>query len=171
MKSSDKEGSDVYITSTKTQNGNRPLKQLGESSVKSNCRSVYQNETRKIYSTYEVSDDAVHTYYTEGTPANVSHAGSHSDLSNLSMVTDGILLPPTTEDTSDDGSFCSGDTENMLAECIQSGMPKAKHQKEKNKVSNINNALNRNRIDRTNDKPNSGRMGVMNSNIYPGHQV
>lgn len=70
-----------------------------------------------------MSDDAVHTYHTEGTPANISHAGSNSDLSVLSVAS-GEAQPP--EDESDDGSFCSGDTDSMLAECIQSGMPKVR---------------------------------------------
>lgn len=83
---------------------------------------MFQNETKRMYSAYEESDDAVHTYYTEGTPANVSHAGSHLDLSNLSKFTDGLVL--SADDISDDGSYCSGDTENLLALCIQSGMPK-----------------------------------------------
>lgn len=54
----------------------------------------------------DCEDDSVRTFCTEDTPANISHAASHSDLSMLCA-------------SSDDGS----DYENILAECIQSGMP------------------------------------------------
>ncbi|XP_046389958.1 adenomatous polyposis coli protein-like isoform X2 [Ischnura elegans] len=126
-------------------------------------------------------DDAVSTYCTEGTPANISHAGSHSDLSVLSLpdqMRDGddaeegdrsvqrehcardlaneeirglsegdknkeldspavpMTTPPTPLSTgshhnaelSDDSSSFSGDNDNILAECIQSAMPKARPQ-------------------------------------------
>jgi hypothetical protein len=90
----------------------------------------------------------VQTYCTEGTPANISHAGSHSDLSALSLPGDGDetevqgqgaclqqlseVQQPTGSgerdvekpELSDDSSNFSGDNDNMLAECIQSGMPK-----------------------------------------------
>ncbi|XP_071444666.1 adenomatous polyposis coli protein-like isoform X2 [Hetaerina americana] len=126
-------------------------------------------------------EDAVSTYCTEGTPANISHAGSHSDLSVLSLpdqMRDGddseergrsaqrdhctrdlaneeirelaeaeknkdldsptvpMTTPPTPLSTgshhnvesSDDSSSFSGDNDNILAECIQSAMPKARPQ-------------------------------------------
>lgn len=66
------------------------------------CASV---KPRTVY------EDTVQTYRTEDTPANVSHAGSHSDLS--------ILTVPGHED----GSASGSDTENILNECIYSGMP------------------------------------------------
>lgn len=44
-------------------------------------------------------------FRTEDTPANISHATSHSDLSNLCALSD------------------DSDHDNILAECIQSGMP------------------------------------------------
>ncbi|KAG8227647.1 hypothetical protein J437_LFUL007843, partial [Ladona fulva] len=122
-------------------------------------------------------EDAVSTYCTEGTPANISHAGSHSDLSVLSLPDqmraddgeegddgqiiqrelcnrdqaneeirgagdgrkskelDSPVVPMTTPPTplstgshhhesSDDNSSFSGDNDNILAECIQSAMPK-----------------------------------------------
>ncbi|GLH14629.1 Uncharacterized protein GBIM_18977 [Gryllus bimaculatus] len=113
-----------------------------------------------------VCEDALRTYHTEGTPANISHAGSHSDLSVLSLpgddheteVSNGSLIkaPPSQEkagreeagaapgekeegevelcdqeerpELSDDSSNFSGDGDNILAECIQSGMPKARPQ-------------------------------------------
>ncbi|XP_059490549.1 adenomatous polyposis coli protein-like isoform X3 [Neocloeon triangulifer] len=76
--------------------------------------------------------DAVQTFCTEDTPA-ISHAGSHSDLSVLSLresaegdsVGDERPKNASTREESDDSSF-SGDNEHILAECIQSGMPKAK---------------------------------------------
>ncbi|XP_023720019.1 uncharacterized protein LOC111871273 isoform X3 [Cryptotermes secundus] len=91
-------------------------------------------------------EDAVQTYCTEGTPANISHAGSHSDLSVLSLVGDGDETEAQKEEArlegvneveepdgeverpelSDDSSNFSGDNDNILAECIQSGMPKAR---------------------------------------------
>ncbi|XP_069674956.1 adenomatous polyposis coli protein-like isoform X2 [Periplaneta americana] len=97
-------------------------------------------------------EDAVRTYCTEGTPANISHAGSHSDLSVLSLPGDGDETEVRREETrlegveegeehassgdreverpelSDDSSNFSGDNDNILAECIQSGMPKARNQ-------------------------------------------
>lgn len=81
---------------------------------------------RNIYPSYEGSDDAVHLYREEGTPANISHAGSNSDLSTFSPIAGLSTAASATGDLSDDGSFCSEDTENMLAECIQSGMPKVR---------------------------------------------
>ncbi|PSN58422.1 hypothetical protein C0J52_02807 [Blattella germanica] len=96
-------------------------------------------------------EDAVRTYCTEGTPANISHAGSHSDLSVLSLPGDGDATEAPREESrlqgveeaeeaagsgsggdrpelSDDSSNFSGDNDNILAECIQSGMPKARSQ-------------------------------------------
>nr|CAD7259192.1 unnamed protein product [Timema shepardi] len=70
-------------------------------------------------STNGVCEDALQTYYTEGTPANISHAGSNSDLSVLSLDDPKLEEKPT--ELSDDSS-----NENILAECIQSGMPKAR---------------------------------------------
>ncbi|XP_018914920.2 uncharacterized protein [Bemisia tabaci] len=61
----------------------------------------------------DCEDDSVRTFCTEDTPANISHAASHSDLSMLCA-------------SSDDGS----DYENILAECIQSGMPQSQRRVE-----------------------------------------
>ncbi|GFG31955.1 hypothetical protein Cfor_01866 [Coptotermes formosanus] len=94
-------------------------------------------------------EDAVRTFCDEGTPANISHTGSHSDLSVLSLAGDRDETEAQKEEThlegvngaeesvgsgdgeaerpelSDDSSNFSGDNDNILAECIQSGMPKA----------------------------------------------
>ncbi|CAH0552603.1 unnamed protein product [Brassicogethes aeneus] len=67
--------------------------------------------------------DTVKTYFTEDTPAILSHAGSNSDLSCLSIPTD---VKSKKDYLSDDSSNLSGDNDNILAECIQSGMPKSK---------------------------------------------
>ncbi|XP_054281505.1 adenomatous polyposis coli homolog isoform X2 [Macrosteles quadrilineatus] len=56
----------------------------------------------------EVLDDCTKVFVTEDTPANISHATSHSDLSNLCALSD------------------DSDHDNILAECIQSGMPQAR---------------------------------------------
>jgi hypothetical protein len=93
-------------------------------------------------------EDAVRTFCDEGTPANISHTGSHSDLSVLSLPGDRDETGVQKEETclegvkkvedpvecqdreaerpelSDDSSNFSGDNDNILAECIQSGMPK-----------------------------------------------
>jgi len=93
-------------------------------------------------------EDAVRTFCDEGTPANISHTGSHSDLSVLSLPGDRDETEAQKEETrlegvnrteesvgsgdreaerpelSDDSSNFSGDNDNILAECIQSGMPK-----------------------------------------------
>ncbi|XP_057666921.1 adenomatous polyposis coli homolog isoform X2 [Diorhabda carinulata] len=69
--------------------------------------------------------DTIRTYCTEDTPVRLSNAASNSDLSLLSTCNDkessrkGDYL-------SDDSSNLSGENDNILAECIQSGMPKAK---------------------------------------------
>ncbi|XP_049821338.1 adenomatous polyposis coli homolog [Aethina tumida] len=65
--------------------------------------------------------DTVKTYYTEDTPAILSHAGSNSDLSNLSFPTNDNKSKK--DYLSDDSSSLSGDND-LLAECIQLGMPK-----------------------------------------------
>uniref|UniRef100_A0A1B6ETN9 Adenomatous polyposis coli protein basic domain-containing protein n=1 Tax=Cuerna arida TaxID=1464854 RepID=A0A1B6ETN9_9HEMI len=56
----------------------------------------------------EVLGDSTTIFRTEDTPANISHATSHSDLSNLCALSD------------------DSDHDNILAECIQSGMPQAR---------------------------------------------
>lgn len=79
-------------------------------------------------------EDTVQMFCTEDTPANISHAGSNSDLSVLSHRESAEgegdspgerIRTSSTREESDDSSF-SGDNEYILAECIQSGMPKAK---------------------------------------------
>lgn len=75
-----------------------------------------------------VNLDSIRTYCTEDTPAFLSQAGSQTDLSVLSI--DSSNNPSSRKpglDLSDDSSNLSGDNEdNILAECIQSGMPKAR---------------------------------------------
>ncbi|XP_076254501.1 uncharacterized protein LOC143192764 isoform X3 [Rhynchophorus ferrugineus] len=66
--------------------------------------------------------DAPKTYCTEDTPAQLSRTGSNSNLSALSIPNDNKSKQ---SDFSDDSSNMSGD-ENLLAECIQSAMPKPK---------------------------------------------
>ncbi|XP_063230736.1 uncharacterized protein LOC134535524 isoform X1 [Bacillus rossius redtenbacheri] len=86
-------------------------------------RPARQQPANYIESAGGPCDDALQTYHTEGTPANISQAGSHSDLSVLS-VEESRLEGVTEErpaDLSDDSS-----NDNILAECIQSGMPKAR---------------------------------------------
>lgn len=67
--------------------------------------------------------DTVRTYCTEDTPAILSHAGSNSDLSAISIPHDASVKK---DYLSDDSSNLSGDNDNILAECIQSAMPKPK---------------------------------------------
>jgi len=69
-------------------------------------RPCVQVKPRTIY------EDTIQTYHTEDTPANISHAGSNSDLSIL-----------TVPDINQDCSGNSSDTDNILNECIHSGMP------------------------------------------------
>lgn len=78
----------------------------------------------------EANSDTTRTYCTEDTPAMLSHAGSQSDLSVLSISSkdkSGVEREDK-PDFSDDSSNLSGDNDNILAECIQSGMPKARRQ-------------------------------------------
>jgi len=79
-------------------------------------------------------DDVTHRYVTEGTPANISHAASHSDLSVLSFRSgkdevqgEDTVRTRTTTELSDD-LFNVSDNEGMLAELIQAGMPKVRLQ-------------------------------------------
>lgn len=74
--------------------------------------------------------DTTCTYYTEDTPAILSHAGSNSDLSILSIPNEPIGTRKDV-DLSDDSSNLSGDNENILAECILSAMPKSRRTDEK----------------------------------------
>ncbi|XP_030746135.1 adenomatous polyposis coli protein-like isoform X2 [Sitophilus oryzae] len=69
-------------------------------------------------------EDAPKTYCTEDTPAHLSRTGSNSNLSVLSIPNDNKSKQHG--DFSDDSSNLSGDNENLLAECIQSAMPKPK---------------------------------------------
>ncbi|XP_050306295.1 adenomatous polyposis coli protein-like isoform X2 [Anthonomus grandis grandis] len=68
-------------------------------------------------------EDAPKAYYTEDTPAVLSHAGSNSNLSTLSILNDSRSKQG---DFSDDSSNLSVDNENILEQCIQSAMPKSK---------------------------------------------
>ncbi|CAG9838038.1 unnamed protein product [Diabrotica balteata] len=69
--------------------------------------------------------DTVRMYCTEDTPVRLSNAASNSDLSLLS-VSNGKEGSRRGDYLSDDSSNLSGENDNILAECIQSGMPKAK---------------------------------------------
>lgn len=74
-----------------------------------------------------IHSDTIHSYCTEDTPAVLSHAGSNSDLSNLLL--DSEPKSTTKQErgfSSDESSNTSGENENILAECIQSAMPKAR---------------------------------------------
>ncbi|KAJ8951476.1 hypothetical protein NQ318_000170 [Aromia moschata] len=69
--------------------------------------------------------ETLRTYCTEDTPAGLSRTGSNSDLSFLSTPNDKCAKK---DYLSDDSSNLSGDNDNILAECIQSGMPKARRE-------------------------------------------
>ncbi|XP_075231936.1 uncharacterized protein LOC142330508 isoform X3 [Lycorma delicatula] len=71
-------------------------------------------DSNGVTTTTSFNEDTTTEFCTEGTPANISHATSHSDLSMLCAL-------------SDDGS---SDQDNILAECIQSAMPQARHLKQ-----------------------------------------
>lgn len=70
----------------------------------------------------DLAYDTTTMYCTEDTPG-ISHAGSISDLSVLSIANDSKSKK---DYLSDDSSNLSADNENILAECIQLAMPKAK---------------------------------------------
>ncbi|CAH1989415.1 unnamed protein product [Acanthoscelides obtectus] len=76
----------------------------------------------RINSELRPANDTLKTYCTEDTPAHLSQAGSNSDLSLLSIEKGGRKG----EYSSDESSNLSGDNDNILAECIQSGMPQVK---------------------------------------------
>ncbi|KAG5892093.1 hypothetical protein JTB14_011993 [Gonioctena quinquepunctata] len=69
--------------------------------------------------------DTLRAYFTEDTPARLSHAGSNSDLSLLSELNESKGGSRRGDYFSDDSSNLSGDNDNILAECIRSAMPKA----------------------------------------------
>nr|XP_045605342.1 adenomatous polyposis coli protein-like isoform X3 [Procambarus clarkii] len=73
--------------------------------------------------------DTLRTYCTEDTPASISHAASISDLSQISIPGEEPTkerhpsgLRPSLNDSGDNSS----DNDNLLEQCIQSGMPKAR---------------------------------------------
>ncbi|KAK8740606.1 hypothetical protein OTU49_002989 [Cherax quadricarinatus] len=73
--------------------------------------------------------DTLRTYCTEDTPASISHAASISDLSQLSIPGEEPTkerhpsgLRPSLNDSGDNSS----DNDNLLEQCIQSGMPKVR---------------------------------------------
>ncbi|XP_017775963.1 PREDICTED: adenomatous polyposis coli protein-like [Nicrophorus vespilloides] len=70
-----------------------------------------------------VYSDNTRNYYTEDTPAVLSHAGSQSDLSVLSMKTDNKSSGDFLSDLSSDDDE---ESNKLLAQCIKSGMPKPK---------------------------------------------
>ncbi|XP_057339879.1 adenomatous polyposis coli homolog [Microplitis mediator] len=81
----------------------------------------------------DASDDSVHVYCTEDTPAEISPVGSQSNLSALSMpsILEDFEKPEEEEGEGDnavgnDGSLTddSSDDEKILDECIASGMSK-----------------------------------------------
>ncbi|KAL1492003.1 hypothetical protein ABEB36_012512 [Hypothenemus hampei] len=67
------------------------------------------------------------TYCTEDTPAELSRAGSNSNLSTLSIPNDNKSKLGGADTSSDDSSNLSADNENILEECIQLAMPKPKN--------------------------------------------
>ena len=73
--------------------------------------------------------DTLRTYYTEDTPASISHAASISDLSTLSIPGEEPRKErhasgqrPSLNDSGDNSS----DNDNLLEQCIQSAMPKVR---------------------------------------------
>ncbi|XP_066257958.1 adenomatous polyposis coli homolog isoform X2 [Euwallacea similis] len=74
-----------------------------------------------VVNTVLLSEDPPKMYCTEDTPAELSRAGSHSNLSVLS-----IPKSKAGDFSSDESSNLSAENENILEECIQSAMPKSK---------------------------------------------
>lgn len=83
----------------------------------SNSSNRQNNICATATATAGFNEDSTTEFCTEDTPANISHATSHSDLSMLCAL-------------SDDGS---SDQDNILAECIQSALPQARHLKQQQK--------------------------------------
>lgn len=69
--------------------------------------------------------DTIRTYCTEDTPA-ISHAASISDLSTLSIPGEESNKSHTLRPILNDSGDNSSDNDNLLEQCIQSGMPKAR---------------------------------------------
>ncbi|RZF35985.1 hypothetical protein LSTR_LSTR005398 [Laodelphax striatellus] len=74
------------------------------------------NPQHQLIMDSEVNEDSTTEFCTEGTPANISHATSHSDLS---------MLCASSDDDHDN---------NMVAECIRSAMPQARNSKSAVKI-------------------------------------
>lgn len=73
--------------------------------------------------------DTLRTYCTEDTPASISHAASISDLSQLSIPGEEPTKerhPSGQRPSLNDSGDNSSDNDNLLEQCIQSGMPKAR---------------------------------------------
>ena len=76
-------------------------------------------------------EDSIRKYETEGTPVNISHAGSAGNLSDLSIPGEKSpktpsrmgKVKPGSIPSSDNSSICD-DSDGILAQCIQSAMPK-----------------------------------------------
>lgn len=73
-------------------------------------------------------EDSLKIYKTEDTPSSLSHATSLSDLSNVSCTESNkdIEVSKSNRDTCSDSSSLCDENDNLLLQCIQSGMPQSK---------------------------------------------
>ncbi|KAB7508149.1 Adenomatous polyposis coli protein [Armadillidium nasatum] len=80
-------------------------------------------------------NDSVCGYCTEDTPANISHAGSHSDLSQLSIPGTSSNGKGSSSHNESLRSEESIEGKRLLEKCIRSGMPKSKVSQPRSKDS------------------------------------
>ncbi|CAG0902402.1 unnamed protein product [Darwinula stevensoni] len=91
--------------------------------------------SQKVLNQVRIHEDSIRKYETEGTPVNISHAGSTGNLSDLSFPGEKSpktpsrmgKMKPGSIPSSDNSSICD-DSDGILAQCIQSAMPKSKSQ-------------------------------------------
>ncbi|XP_076324629.1 adenomatous polyposis coli protein-like isoform X1 [Tachypleus tridentatus] len=87
------------------------------------------DKTTNLYSAQQrFGEDSFKVYNTEDTPLNLSHATSLSDISGISAVCDSDKksshsLNLSNSDNQSDSSALCDDNDNILLQCIQSGMP------------------------------------------------
>ncbi|XP_074030384.1 uncharacterized protein isoform X2 [Leptinotarsa decemlineata] len=90
--------------------------------------------------------DTLRAYCTEDTPVRLSRTGSISDLSVLSELNESKVGSRRGDYLSDDSSNLSGDNDNILAECIQSALPKPKKEPPKAPAKSLPSCLPRRNI-------------------------
>ncbi|XP_023235094.1 adenomatous polyposis coli protein-like [Centruroides sculpturatus] len=104
---------------------NQPVLNISKPIIYSNIPTANSNLNLHAGS---FGDDSLKIYKTEDTPSNLSHATSLSDLSNVSCTESNrdVEVSKSNRDTCSDSSSLCDENDNLLLQCIQSGMPQSK---------------------------------------------